>query len=141
MFLTTVSHLARRAPRRPACRAAGASARAWSRAVSATWMWGRGRAGPRHWERGNLPWYLATVGKRWSCPREDMRVGREDKPGKHDGDRDGQGIYQPDKTETFKDYGRGRHERDDRQSRTIRNEATDARRLEDKRGDSPDGLA
>jgi hypothetical protein len=40
-------------------------------------------------------------------------VSREDKPGKHDGDRDGQGVYQPDKTETPKDYGRGRHERDE----------------------------
>jgi hypothetical protein len=40
-------------------------------------------------------------------------VGRDDKPGKHDADRDGQGIYQPDKTETPKDYGRGRHERKD----------------------------
>ena len=42
-----------------------------------------------------------------------MRVGRDDKPGKHDGDRDGQGIYQPAKTETSKDYGQGRHERED----------------------------
>jgi len=40
-------------------------------------------------------------------------VGRDDKLNRHDGDRDGQGVYQPDKTETPKDYGRGRHEKDE----------------------------
>ena len=38
---------------------------------------------------------------------------KDDKPSKHDGDRDSQGIYQPHKTETPKDYGRGKHEEDD----------------------------
>lgn len=42
-----------------------------------------------------------------------MRVSRDDKPSKHDGDRDGQGVYQPNKTETPKDYERGKHEKDD----------------------------
>ncbi len=32
---------------------------------------------------------------------------------KHDGDRDGQGVYQPDKTEKPKDYGRGRHDNEE----------------------------
>lgn len=46
-------------------------------------------------------------------------MGEDDKPNKHDGDRDGQGIYQPDKTETPKDYGRGSTRRTTR-ARTTR---------------------
>ncbi len=38
---------------------------------------------------------------------------KDDKPSKHDADRDGQCFYQPDKTETPKDYGPGKHENDD----------------------------
>lgn len=34
-------------------------------------------------------------------------MSKDDKPNKHDANRDGQGVYQLDKTETFKDYGRG----------------------------------
>lgn len=44
-------------------------------------------------------------------------LGQDSKPNKHDGDRDGQGVYQPDKTEKPKDYGRGRHERDEPEKR------------------------
>jgi hypothetical protein len=40
-------------------------------------------------------------------------MSKDDKPNKHDANRDGQGVYQPDKTETPKDYGRGKHEKDD----------------------------
>ncbi|MGH3798094.1 MAG: hypothetical protein ACRDSP_24840 [Pseudonocardiaceae bacterium] len=43
--------------------------------------------------------------------------GEDNKPGKHDSTRDGGGVYQPDKTEKPKDYGRGKHERDDKQGR------------------------
>ncbi len=39
--------------------------------------------------------------------------GDEDKSNKHDADRDGQGVYQRDKTEVPKDYDRGKHEKDD----------------------------
>lgn len=53
------------------------------------------------------PWW-ELVGR-----RKGDAVGREDKPGKHDGTRDGQGVYQPEKTQTPKDYGRGKHEKDD----------------------------
>jgi hypothetical protein len=40
-----------------------------------------------------------------------VRVSQGDEPGKHDGDRDGQGVYQSDKTEKPQDYGCGRHEK------------------------------
>jgi hypothetical protein len=38
-------------------------------------------------------------------------MSRDNTPNKHDGD--GEGVYQPDKTEKPKDYGRGRHDRDE----------------------------
>jgi hypothetical protein len=38
---------------------------------------------------------------------------KPDKPGRHDAHRDGQGVYQPDKTEKPHDYGRGRHRKDE----------------------------
>ncbi|MBV9140821.1 MAG: helix-turn-helix domain-containing protein [Pseudonocardiales bacterium] len=44
---------------------------------------------------------------------EGVAMNKDDKPNKHDADRDGQGGYQPDKTETPKHYGRGKHEKDD----------------------------
>ena len=37
----------------------------------------------------------------------------EETPKKHDVTRNGKGVYQPDKTETPKDYGRGKHDKDD----------------------------
>jgi hypothetical protein len=42
-------------------------------------------------------------------------MSRDNTPNKHDGDRDGdgEGVYQPDKTEKSQDYGRGRHDRDE----------------------------
>ena len=40
-------------------------------------------------------------------------MGREN-PNKHDSTRDGQGVYQPDKTESPKNYERGKHERGER---------------------------
>lgn len=40
-------------------------------------------------------------------------MSQDHKPNKHDGDRDGQGTYQPGKTEKPKDYGRGRHDKKD----------------------------
>lgn len=39
-------------------------------------------------------------------------MGKKDKPGRHDGQRDGEGVYQPDKTEKPKDYGSGQHDKD-----------------------------
>lgn len=36
----------------------------------------------------------------------------KDTPNKHDASRDGKGVYQPDKTETPKDYGSGKHDKD-----------------------------
>ena len=36
----------------------------------------------------------------------------KDNPNKHDGTRDGEGIYQPGKTEKPKDYGGGKHDKD-----------------------------
>lgn len=43
----------------------------------------------------------------------DVAMSRDNKANKHDGDRDGQGVYQPDKTEKPEDYGRGRHDKDE----------------------------
>jgi hypothetical protein len=40
-------------------------------------------------------------------------MGKDSKPNKHDSDRDGQGIYQPGKTENPAGYGRGRHQKDE----------------------------
>jgi hypothetical protein len=40
-------------------------------------------------------------------------MGKDSTPNRHDGDRDGQGVYQPDKTENPQDYGRGRHQQDE----------------------------
>jgi len=37
----------------------------------------------------------------------------KDKPGKHDPNRDGHGIYQPNKTQKPKDHGTGQHGKDD----------------------------
>jgi hypothetical protein len=45
--------------------------------------------------------------------KRDVAMSRDNNPNKHDGDRDGQGVYQPDKTEKPKDYGRGRHDKDE----------------------------
>lgn len=42
-----------------------------------------------------------------------VAMSQDHKPNKHDGDRDGQGTYQPGKTEKPKDYGRGRHDKKD----------------------------
>lgn len=36
----------------------------------------------------------------------------KDKPSKHDASRDGAGIYRPAKTQTPKDYGSGKHDKD-----------------------------
>lgn len=44
--------------------------------------------------------------------RYTIRWRRGDEPNKHDADCDGQGVYQPDKTEAPKeDYDRGKHEK------------------------------
>jgi hypothetical protein len=40
-------------------------------------------------------------------------MSKDSTPNKHDGDRDGQGIYQPGKTENLQDYVRGRHDKDE----------------------------
>jgi len=40
-------------------------------------------------------------------------MGKDSKPNRHDGDRDGQGVYQPGKTEKPPGYGRGRHQKDE----------------------------
>jgi len=40
-------------------------------------------------------------------------MGKGSTPNRHDGDRDGQGIYQPNKTENPQGYGRGRYPRDE----------------------------
>ncbi len=49
-------------------------------------------------------------------------MSKGDKPNKHDADRDGQGVYQPDKTETPKRYGRGKHEKDEPDEDTEKDE-------------------
>lgn len=40
-------------------------------------------------------------------------MSKDSKPNRHDSDRDGQGIYQPDKTEKPEGYGHGRHHKDE----------------------------
>ena len=37
----------------------------------------------------------------------------EETPNKHDATRKGEGVYQPEKTKTSKDYGGGKHDKDD----------------------------
>ena len=51
-------------------------------------------------------------------------MGKDSTPNRHDGDRDGQGVYQPDKTENPQDYGRGRHQKDETPERTTRKRTT-----------------
>lgn len=51
-------------------------------------------------------------------------MSKDIKPNRHDGDRDGQGIYQPDKTENPQATGTVGTRKMSRRSRTIRKRTT-----------------